>query len=323
MYTVYFFDYGNIVQNVPLDHIYSSSNDLDQIEAQAHRFLLGNIKKSTWDTTVRPLIVQEKLNNTIELCFLDKNNSVIHIKFDNENNIYILNENENNQQNKLTTNEENKLSTNEQTKTFKANISGVDKNYFYIHIFPDDILHIYELQEILQTRDKQHKTTDKWSINDLCIVLNDQNTYYRGQILSIDDNKYDVKCIDYGNILENLTYDHLYVLPNEEIFKQSSLAHQCRLCGFDDINQSKAIEEVIKNIQSTEDVKITIENDRNDQCLVVILARENNKIVNDQYQSGNNNNNQENDKHESDNDKKTIDSDENHPSTTQPRSNDT
>jgi hypothetical protein len=265
LYNVYFLDYGNIDENVPVDRLYSYSEDLEKIPPQAHGYLLDEINSETWDQNVQSL-VEEKLNDVVEFDFIDEQSSVIHLKFDYP----------------------------EQTKTFSANISAIDKDCFYIHLLPDDNLHVSEIEEILSKCDKQHK--DTWVIDDLCIASDEDNQYYRGQILAIDDDKYNVKCIDYGNVLSNITSEHLYVLPDEEILKQPPLAHQCRLDGMDDVSQMKTIEDVIKNIEPAECVKISIENDRNDSCLLVTLERENNEIINDQFLSDDNNTNEDENK---------------------------
>ncbi|CAF4371213.1 unnamed protein product, partial [Rotaria sp. Silwood2] len=158
-------------------------------------------------------------------------------------------------------------------KLLSANISAIDENFFYIHILPDDNLNVCEIEEYLLAYYKQNK--DQWTINDLCIVSNDENKFYRGQILDINDNKYNVRCIDYGNILQNISHDHLFILSNDDILKQSSLAHKCQLYGIDDINQRKAIDDIIQYIPITECLTIHIEkNDENNQCLVVTLIRE-------------------------------------------------
>jgi len=266
LYTVYFLDYGNTDENVPIENLYSYSDELKQIEPQAHGYLLDNITSETWTESVRSFVA-EKLNDIIQFYIADENNSIIHMKFDNENDIYNI--------------KENTEQINSSTKTFTANILATDNDCFYIHILPDGNLHACEMDEILQTCQKEHQ--DQWAINDLCFVSNEENKYYRGQILAIDDNKYDVKCIDYGNIIQNISNEHLYVLPDEDIYIQSPLAHKCRLFGLDDVQQTKAIEDVIKDIQPIEHVTITIENDQNDQCLFVTLVRENNEIVNNQY----------------------------------------
>jgi len=268
-YTVYFLDYGNIDENVPIDHLYSYSNELEQIEPQAHGYLLENQTCQTWINHVRPLI-EGKLNDMIEFYFTDETKSIIHIKFDNENQIYNPEMN--------------------QPKTFTGNISGTNKDCFYIHISPHTDTLICEMDELIQTHPKEHKTLESWEINDLCIVLDkEQNVYFRGKILSINDNKYDVQCIDYGNVISNITDDELYLLTNEDLLKQLPLARQCRLYCVKDENQIKAIDEVIKNIDSNERVTITVENDQNDQCMFVMLFRENNDIVNDRYQFDNDN----------------------------------
>jgi len=274
LYTVYFLDYGNLDENLPIDNLYSYSNDLNQIEPQARGYLLDKIDSKEWNE-IFPL-VEKNLNDIIEFYFTDENNSIIHFKFNNENEINNIKENI----------QPIETSTIEQNKTFQANISATDNDCFYIHILPDGNLHVCEIEEILQISNQDRK--DTWTINDLCIVSNEENRYYRGEILAINDNKYNVKCIDYGNILENITNDHLYVLPDQDIFKQSSLAYKCRLHGIDDVNQVKAIEDLIKTIPTTEHVTITVKNDLNDPCLFVILIRENNEIVNDRYLSDDN-----------------------------------
>jgi hypothetical protein len=180
MYTVYFLDFGNIDENVPVERLYSYSDDLEKIEPQANGCLLDNINPETWTDTVQ-VLVEGKVNDTIKFYFLDESKSIIHIQFDNENEI---------------NNDQRNLSTNNQTKSFTANISATDNDCFYIHILPDADLHISELEKNLQTCDKEHQPIDKWSINDLCLVSNDQVQYYRGQILAIDENKYNVKRID-------------------------------------------------------------------------------------------------------------------------------
>ncbi|CAF3557921.1 unnamed protein product, partial [Rotaria sp. Silwood2] len=126
------------------------------------------------------------------------------------------------------------------------------------------------------------------SINDLCIVFNGHHEYFCGKIVSIVENKYDIICIDYGNILQNLTADQLYELPDVEVVNIVPLARRCQLYAVDDLNQSKAIEEIIKTIPSTEYVTISIENE-DDKYLFVTPIRENNAIFNKKYQYDNKN----------------------------------
>jgi hypothetical protein len=279
LYTVYFLDYGNLDENIPLDNLYSYSDDLKQIEPQAHGYLLDKIDSDVWNEIIRSL-VEKSLNDIIEFYFSDENNSIIHLKINTENEIHNI--------------EEIETSIIEENKTFQVNISATDNDCFYIQILPDGNLHACKIEELLKTCDKERK--DTWTINDLCIVSKEEDRYYRGEIIAINDNKYDVKLIDYGNVLEDITDDHLYVLPDEKIFKQPSLAHKCRLHGIDDTNQVKAIEDIIKNIQPSECVTITVENDLNDQCLFVKLVKENNEIVNDQYLSDDNDTTKNDDK---------------------------
>ncbi|CAF0807587.1 unnamed protein product [Adineta steineri] len=284
LYTVYFLDYGNIDTNVPIEHLYSYSNELEQIRPQAHGYVLDKISSETWQDTVRSF-VEQNLNDVVEFYITDENHSSIQMKFDYENHTSNVKDNI----------EHTESLPTEPIKTITANISAIDNDYFYIHTIPDGNLHVCELEDILQSCEKQHN--DQWFINDICIVSNEDEQYYRGQILSINDDKYTLKCIDYGNTLQNVTNEHLFKLPDENIYKQSPLAHQCRLYGIDDENQTKAIEELIKNIPLTEHVTITIENDRNNQCSYVTLTRENKDIVNNQYQCDNHEN-----KPQSDND---------------------
>jgi hypothetical protein len=261
-YTVYFLDYGNIDENVSLNNLYSYSEELKQIEPQAHCYSLEKITSQSWIDTVQSLF-EQKINDEIEFYFIDENKSLIHIKLDNENEIY----------------------TN-QPKTFSANISGTNKDCFYIHILPDADALICEMDELLNNHTKENNTSNSWKINDLCIVFNEEeNKYFRGKILLINNEKYNVQCIDYGNILSDITNDKLYLLTDEKLLKRSPLARECRLHGVNDNNQIKAIEEVIQHIEPGECVTITVENDRNDQCMFVMLFRGDNEIINDRYQS--------------------------------------
>ena len=265
-YSVYFLDYGNVDDQVREDHLFSYSDELKQIEPQAHGYFLENITVQTWTSTVRSLVEAEKLNETVEFEFIDENKSIIHIRFDDDGDSRIYNA------------EKNK------PKTFTANISGTNKDCFYIHILPEADSLICEMDELLQNHVKEHRT-DAWSIDDRCMVFDsEQNQYFRGQILAMDDGRYDVQCIDYGNVMRELADEHLYLLTNDDLVKQPALARQCRLYGVNDGNQSKAIDELLQHIDPSERVTITVENDQNDQCMSVMLFRENNEIVNDQYQ---------------------------------------
>ncbi|UJR08582.1 hypothetical protein I4U23_012841 [Adineta vaga] len=264
-YTVYFLDYGNLDKNVPLDHLFICTNELKEIECLAQKYTLENQTTQTWTDLVRPCL-ESKINDEFEYYFTDQIKSIIHIKFDNDKQMYV------------------------QAKTFTANISGINKDCFYIHILPDVEASICEMDEELHNASKVHLTTDSWQINDRCIVLNNENEqHFRGKILAINNDKYDVQCIDFGNILFDRSKDDLFVLNNEEFFQQAPLAHQCRLYGVNEENQVKAIEEIIKNISATERVTITTNNDQNDPCMYVMLFREDHEIVNDRYQSNNDN----------------------------------
>ena len=263
-YSVYFLDYGNVDDQVREDRLFSYSDDLKQIEPQAHGYFLENVTFQTWTSTVRSLVEAQKLNETVEFEFIDENKSIIHIQFDDDTRIYNA--------------EKNK------PKTFTANISGTNKDCFYIHILPEADSLICEMDELLQNHVKEHRT-DAWSIDDRCMVFDsEQNQYFRGQILSMDDGRYDVQCIDYGNVMRGLAAEHLYLLTNDDLVKQPALARQCRLYGVNDDNQSKAVDELLQHVEPSERVTITVENDQNDQCMSVMLFRENNEIVNDQYQ---------------------------------------
>ncbi|CAF1170367.1 unnamed protein product [Rotaria sordida] len=263
-YTVYFLDYGNFDKNVPKNNLYSYSDELQRYDPQAHGYLLEKLTSEIWINKIRKLI-KDKENEEIEFYFIDKNQSIIHINFDNENQIYNYDTN--------------------QPKTFTANISGTNNDCFYIHILPDTDTLICEMDELLETHINEYHTSDLWLINDLCIVYNNElNQYFRGKILSINNNKYDIQCIDYGNILSNITNDKIYLLINNNLLKQLPLARQCRLYSVNNKNQIKAIKEIIQHIPQTERVTITVENDQNDQCMDVMLFRENHEIVNDRYQ---------------------------------------
>lgn len=253
LYTVYFIDYGNTDENVSKEHVYSYSDELKVIEEQCHGYTVENF----------PLIrsyLEEKSNDTIEFDLIDKIKSIIHIKCDLEN-----------------------LHTN-QPKTFTANISGTNDDCFYIHILPDANTLICEMDHSLDELKKEHQEKNQWNINDLCIIHDqERDQYFRGKILSIDNELFTIQCIDHGNILVNQSNENLYLLPNSDITEQKPLARQCRLYGVNDQDQSKAIEEVIRYIPVTERVTITVENEQDNQCMYVMLFRENNEIVNDRY----------------------------------------
>ncbi|CAF4776500.1 unnamed protein product, partial [Rotaria socialis] len=177
LYTVYFLDYGNLDENVTVDHLYSYSDELEKIKPLIRGYLLNQVTIETWTNTIQP-IIEEKLNDSIEFTIIDENNSIIDIEFDDA--IYADHVQE--------YVEHIESSIIEQAKRFTANISATDKDSFYIHILPDDNLRVCELEEYLKACDKQRKHI--WAINDRCIVSNDQEQFYRGQILAIDDNKY-------------------------------------------------------------------------------------------------------------------------------------
>ncbi|CAF1434332.1 unnamed protein product [Adineta ricciae] len=269
-YNVYFLDYGNIDENVPTAHLYPYSDELKQIEPQAHGYTLAGITTDTWNDVVQALLA-EQLNEPIDFYIVDENACTIHVKIENEDSIY----------NRSVSAEQVEAVTIEPGATFIAKICATDQDYFYIHVIPNGNLHVCELEEQLPLCEKTRQ--DQWSIGNLCIVSTEENKFYRGEILSMTDASYDVKCIDYGNVLLNVTSEQLYVLPDEGIYRQSPLANQCRLHGIDDVNERKAIEEVIQHIQETEDVTIIVQSKTDDQCLLVILVRENKDVVNSQY----------------------------------------
>lgn len=258
-YTVYFLDYGNVDEDVPQDRLCSYSDELKQIEPLAQKYTIEKISNRTWVNKVLTNF-ESKVNEEIEFYFIDKTKNIIHVKLDNENDIY------------------------QEPKTFTANISAVNKDCFYIHILPDANALICEMDELLQNHNKQNKLSNSWSINDRCIVYdNELNQYFRGKIRSINNDKYDVQYIDHGNIILNVTNDNLYILDDNNFLQQVPLARQCRLYGVNNKNQEKAIKEIIQHINPTERVTITVENDQNEECMNVMLFRENHDIVNDRY----------------------------------------
>ena len=261
-YNIYFLDFGNTDENTTNEYFYSYSEQLESFEAQAHGYSLGQIPTDQW-TEEKRAFVDENSNNDIQFEFLDENQSIIYIDFPNKEQIY---------SSETTT-------TNDNKQIFDAKICSTDNNCFYIHILPDDDLHLGEIEDFLQTCDKQKQ--DSWSINDRCLVVNDDEKYFRGQIRSINDNQYDIQCIDYGTILTNRTIDQLFQLPNDDLCRQQALAHQCRLFGYDDEQQTDPINQRIRDIPNVETVKILVEN-RTDSCLYVTVTRDNSENINQQ-----------------------------------------
>lgn len=259
LYTVYFLDYGNMEENVRKEQLFSYSEQLKTIPAQAQGYHLDKITSSTWLNVLRP-ILEDKVDETMEFYFIDPTNSIIHLKLDDENRFYT------------------------QPKTFTANISGSYDDCFYIHILPDADVLVCEMDELLQAHAKEQQSNHIWKSNDLCIVFHsERNVHFRGRILSMNDEKYNVQCIDYGHVLFNITEENLYLLTDEDLIKREPLARQCRLYGVDEKEQFKAIEEMIRHINPMERVTITIDNDQNAPCMFVMLFRENNEIVNDRF----------------------------------------
>lgn len=258
LYTVYFLDYGNREENVRQDQFYAYSDALKSIDPLAMKYSLDRINPSSWINRIRS-IVDKYENEKIKFVYIDTNKSIIQLKFDQENEIYT------------------------QPKTFTANISGTYNDCFYIHILPESDALICEIDELIQTemKDEHDNENPIWNIDDLCIVYDSQqDKHFRGRILN---KKYDVQCIDYGNVLMNLSTENLYRIINDELREKDPLARACRLYGVDSDDQLKAIDEVIRHINPMERVTITVDNDQNSSCMFVMLFRENHETVNDRY----------------------------------------
>ena len=276
-YSVYFLDYGNLDASVPIDRVFSYSEELKNIEPQARGYLLENIDESTWEKTVRSLIA-EKINETVEFIVLDEKTCVIHLELDYEEKVPVP--------------------LVEQTRTFQSQICAIEKDSFYIHrLLPEDESRLSQIKTTLQTCARDRRTSGTWSVNDACLVSDEHDEFYRGQIVAIEENKFDVKCIDDGKILHNQTDEHLYVVHADEILAQAPLAHQCRLHAVDEAGQLEAIEQTVRPIQPTESVKITVENEVDASCWSVILSREKGDAVNNRYES---------DAHDNDEDKNKV-----------------
>ncbi|CAF0731065.1 unnamed protein product, partial [Didymodactylos carnosus] len=86
-YTVFFIDYGNIDENLEKSKLLDYSDELKSIEALAKCFQLSNIDRTKWTKNIFPL-VNSKLNEVIEFYYKNEQKTEIHIKFDNENEIY-------------------------------------------------------------------------------------------------------------------------------------------------------------------------------------------------------------------------------------------
>ena len=255
-YTVYFIDYGNTDTNVKEEQLFSVSKELEQIEGQARRVRLEKISEQRWTSRLRSKLEKEKLNDLVEFRYLNDEKSVIDLQVDDDDD--------------------------DDVQTFTANISGTQKDSFYVHLLPEADSLICEMAELIDTHPRDHLADDKsWSVDDLCIVFDrDEDQYFRGRLLN---DHFDVQCIDYGKILVDLTKENLYVLNDDDVLRRAALAQPCRLFGVNEENQIKAIEEVIRHIDPNELVTITVQS-KDDGYLQVMLFRENNEIVNDQFQ---------------------------------------
>ena len=261
-YTVYFLDYGNTEDNVRKDQFYAYSDALKSILPLAQKYSLDRINAPSWVNHVRP-IVEKYENETIEFYFVDPSNSVIHMKFNSD-----------------------ETSVYHQPKTLTANISGTYKDRFYIHILPDTDALVCEIDELIQAemKNEDKEENPQWKLDDLCLVYDSQrDEHFRGRILSIDEGKFHVQCIDHGHVLSDLSSTNLSRIRNDELRQKPALARACRLHGVDDHEQLKAIDEIIRHIDPMERVTITVDHDENTPCLMVMLFRENHEIVNDRF----------------------------------------
>ena len=250
-YTVEFIDYGNTDSNVKEEQLFAYSKELEEIEGQARLMRLETI-----DGRLRAKLEKEKVNDLLEFRYLNEENALIELRLDDDD---------------------------DDVQTFTANISGSQKDSFYVHLLPEGDSLICEMSELIDQHRKEHLGEGKsWSVGDLCIVFDgEEDQYFRGRILS---SQFDVQCIDYGKVLFSLSVEHLYVLKTDEVLRRSPLARQCRLFGVNDEKQVQAIQQVIEQIEPNELVTITVQSKDDDGCLRVMLFRENNDIVNDLFQ---------------------------------------
>ena len=159
-YTVYFLDFGNIDESVPVDHLFSYSDELKDIDPQVRGYLLDSIDQDKWEKTVRPWIEREKLNEVVEFTVLDKNACLVHLKIDFEEAVSDQDENE------------SPVPHVEPSSTFQAQICGIEKDSFYIHRLPDDESGIAQIKESLGTCREivEHQERGPWMIRVWCLM---------------------------------------------------------------------------------------------------------------------------------------------------------
>ena len=316
-YSVYFLDFGNIDENVSSDHILTYPDELKSIEAQAHRYLLDQIKPETWINIIRPALETDKLNDEVEFDIIDEQNSIIHMDIPHEEPVEVneqvdtkeepveVNEHVETKEEPTEVNEQvetkeesaevhEPVETNEEpaeinepvekneelNNTLSGYISAVEKDCFYLQ--PSS--NVTEMNDLLKTLTRENRPDGNWTIGDRCLVSNDDDHLYRGEIVGIAEQEYTVKCFDYGFILSNRNVNQLYLVPDEDIFRQEPLAHQCRLASLDDDQQWHVIDQIIRQIPSSEHVTIEIINERDASCWCVNLHREDQQLVNEQLQ---------------------------------------
>ena len=248
-YSVYFLDYGNIDENVPINRLFPYSSRLNQFANQVRSYKL--------ESYVWPDELSSLLNQELEFDLIDHDLSIISIK----------------------------CLLKSQPKTLTANLCSTNQNSFYVHLLPDADALICEIDELLETHEREQQDVHQWKLNDLCMIFDsNENRYFRGRIQAIRNQLFDIQYIDYGNLLSNVSNQQMFVLKNPFLLEQKPLARQCRLYGVNDENQSKAIDEVIRLIPLTEQLTLTVDNQQNDtQCMFVMLFRNNKEIINDRY----------------------------------------
>jgi hypothetical protein len=263
-YVVYFLDNGYRKENICIEYIYPYIDALSPFPPQAHRYTFDQANVQSWQAASRVDIENHMLNKMVNFKLIDENESIISDILTDEQLANI-------DGTRMKVMLESEV---EQTKTFSVSISSIDNDCFYIQKSPEDCSAVCDMETMLQTSMKEHRKNETWLIDDLCIVVDDQNRFYRGQIISTNDKTYDVRSIDYGYMVEKRTDDQLYLLPDGHMLRRAPLAQRCRLYTIDNTHTSSSVKESIQQSQTTEFVTIRVEKDRDATCWLVTLIRD-------------------------------------------------
>ncbi len=121
----------------------------------------------------------------------------------------------------------------------------------------------------------------KFKKNDLVLAkfINEDNTFdwYRAKIIAIQENKYHVFYIDYGNTDTELALNDLRLLP-DKFMRQAQFAYNIRLNGITELKDE--MQDIILDYLTTDDSQVKIISKQNDCYLVELWKNDSIRCLN-------------------------------------------